>query len=81
MVQLQLSHVSESWSVLLLVILIIISDTAVDINQMNSMYDCRYCNSFSFKDNRALVSHLRVRHFVAEEVNMKAGCVCGPRKR
>jgi hypothetical protein len=71
MVQLQLSHVSESWSVLLLVILIIISDTAVNINQMNSMYDCRYCNSFSFKDNRALASHLRVRHFVAEEVNVK----------
>jgi len=65
-----LSHVSESWSVLLLVILIIISDTAVNINQMNSKYDCRYCNSFSFKDNRALASHLRVRHFVAEEVNV-----------
>jgi len=70
MVQLQLSHFSESWSVLLLVILIRISDTAVNINQMNSKYDCRYCNSFSFKDNRALASHLRVRHFVAEEVNV-----------
>ena len=71
MVELQLFIISESWSMLLLVILILIFDTVADINQMSSMYDCRYCNSFSFKDNKALASHLRLRHFVAEEVNVK----------
>ena len=71
MLELQLFIISESWSMLLLVILILIFDTVADINQMSSMYDCRYCNSFSFKDNRALASHLRVRHSVAEEVNVK----------
>ena len=62
---------SESWSMLLLFILILVFLTSAEIAQMERIYECRYCNSLSFKDIRSLAYHLRVRHFVAEEVNMK----------
>ena len=57
--------------ILALLLLISLFYIAAETIPMVSNFECRYCNSFSFTNIRQLQSHLRVRHFVAEEVNLK----------